>query len=385
MLNSDNWLEIMMHLDLSLPSLILTCHLIYKCYQENKKLLCHEGNYRFSSYQHQLSYHMNNHMDKNYNGKLPLLIETNNNKGTKAAVLSACIKYKGTVVIMCHKKDNFKWKKEINQLYNINVNYKINNKNYILNNINDNNKKILICDRLYCDRRLVQYASTHDFDPNLLGYKVVIVNKGNIWEMAKHSMMVVYKMDKELGRFSNNTVLFGGKVKTLPLCNYIEYPHIKPIINMQDLCCYHDEGNEIFLPPINDDHLYKMLNERLDNIITNIIIYHEGPYLIIGEHINTSHALKYDNLRSNDISFITYQNFNHKFVGKFKTLIVLWPAHSKNNVYHMIDKIDRYRLNVFNIHSTIEEKYLRFVDKTKYKNKIDYLVQLREFSSQYDF
>lgn len=371
MLNSDNWMEIMTHLDISLPSLILTCKLIYRCYLENKKLLCNEGNYRFSPYQHQLSHDITTHMDKNYNEKLPLLLQTNNNIGTKASILSSCMKYKGTVVIMTHKKDNVKWKKEINQLYN---------------------NKILICANLYCDRRLIQYGYTHDCDPNLLGYKVVIVNKGNVWEIAKHSIVVVYKINKELGRLSNNAILFNGRVKIKPVsrpalaaCDYIEYPHIKPILIMKDLCCYH-EGKEI-LSPINHDHLYKPLNERLDDIITNIVSYYEGPYLIIGENINTSHPLKQNDLRSNDIKFMTFKYFKNNLCSKIKTVIILWPGHTKNNVYDILEQFNTFKLNVFNIHSTIEEKYLRFVDKTPktyHRKNINFLTIVRDLSKHYD-
>src|SRR5687768_14436075 len=106
MLNSDNWLEIMRYLDIALPSLALTSKRLYLFYQQHKKLLCDEGNYRLSYYQRQLVH------DISYREK-PLVIQTNNNIGTKAAILSAAFKYIGTTVIVTSKKENAKWHKEI--------------------------------------------------------------------------------------------------------------------------------------------------------------------------------------------------------------------------------------------------------------------------------
>ena len=376
MLNDDNWFEIMLHLDIALPSLALTSKQLYKIYQKHKNLLCDEGHYRLSFYQRQLIKDMFIHIDKEYNQKHPLLLQVNNNIGTKVAILMAAVKYKGTTVILTSKKENIKWQQEVKKL----------------------NYHILICAHGYCDRRLVQYGYTNHTDPNLMGYKVVIVNKGDCWEIAKHSLLIIHKIDKIMPRLSNNTILFSGKVKKLIKCDYIEYLYVKPILYVKDLCCYHDNPPELLLPPLQDDYLYKPLNERLDDLITNIITYDEGPYLIIGDSIHTSHFLKLNmkDLRLNDIIFISYHDFKNinlsKAVISIKTVIILWPGHSPlyKKVMDVLNHMNVYQLNIFYIHSTIEEKYLLSLNKNDVtlqigkRTKIEFLSSIRTLSLKYD-
>lgn len=378
LLTQDNWFEVMIHLDIHLWSLALTCKYIYTCYERNKNRLCDEGNYRFSPFQHKLLSDMLNHIDKPYYDKHSLLLQVNNNIGTKVAILTLALQYKGTVVIMCHKKENIKWQQEINKLYSTNI-YKINNKQ----------KSILICKDKFCNNQLVQFGRTHNYDPNLMGYKIVIINKGKIVEIEKHSILIIYKLDILLTTVSRNTILFGGKSKSLITCNYIEYPHIKPILLIKDLCCYHDE--EPLLKSV--EHYLKPLNQRLDDIITQITLYYDGPYLIIGDKINTSHPLRFENdLRCHDITFTKY-DFN-TINSKIKTIIILWPAHTHIDIDHKINQLDHYQLNIFNIHSTIEEKYLRYVDKSLLNDqfplrlntrpKMEFLSCIRKIGLKYD-
>ena len=345
---TDNWFEIMKYLDIHLPSLALTCKLIYQCYLENQHLLCNEGRYRLSSFQHQLI--------KDMQGKYPLVLQVNNNIGTKAAILSMAFKYDGSVVIMTSAKQNIKWKKEIKQLYG-------------------ENKNILI---------------SHYCKP-IENYKIIIVNR---YYELKNNLIIVYKYDRLIPRL-DKVIFFSGKVKNRTICHYIEYPPVKPIRTIYDWCCYQDNPKEILLSSHNDDYLYKPLNERLDDLISKIILYHKGPYLIIGDSIMTSHRLKKDlhTIRSNDIVFMS---LGHLTPYKFKTVIILWPGHmtkaENKHIDDLLNKIDIYRLNVFNIHSTIEEKYL-YPDKNlalKYdltlssRKKLDYLLLLRDLKYHLD-
>ncbi len=358
MLVSDNWLEIMKHLDIDLISLSMISKQLYQLYINNKNILCDEGNYRFSSYQHQLKKTMLNHINKPYHQKQPLMINKNNNIGTKSAILSTLLTYKGTSVIICPKKENEKWKQEICKLLGNQIN-------------------ILICAHQYCDKKLLKYYYHHDCDPNLLGYKIVIVNKGDFTQISKHSMTILYK--KSSYDLCNNTIIVGYKCNHW-LYEYIEYPYVLPIKTINHLCCYNDE--DYILPYTNNEHLYKPLKERLDSIIHHIIHYYQGPYLIIGNTINTSFPLKSvtQSLRSNDIVFITYKQIRHVLYLKIKTIILLWPQKYYElpfNVYH---------LNIFNIYSIIEEKCLQYIDqkhlqyfnyKFKKRNTLDFINLLK--------
>lgn len=293
----DNWLEIMKHLDINLFSLALTCKYIYYGYKKYKSMLCHEGTYRFSPYQHQLCNDMMIHMNKDYDVKLPLLLQTSNNIGTKAAILSASLKYQGTVVIMCHKNENLKWQQEITKLYHV-------NSNILVFNATNQSKNIYL---------------SH-MDPNLLGYKIIIANKGNTWVLSKHSIVIIYRYHKVIEYFSNNMILFGGKSgNNVPQCEYIQYPEQLPIL-----------------------HVKNIYNTNIDNAIHDIILNYNGPYLIVGKKINTTHKLTKGNvLRSNDITFMKYNTV--KINKSIKTIILL------NDIKYIDDIINKSKIYALNI------------------------------------
>ncbi len=230
---------------------------LYLLYCQSKSFLCNEGNYKLSSYQHHLSQSMVEHMNNN---KKPLLIQTNNNVGTKAAILSASLKYKGTVVIV--SSNHLEWQKEISKLY----------------------ANLMEKDTIFIN------SYTKSYDPKLMGYKIVIVTKGDIMALSKHSIVIIYKINTVFNKLPKNAILFSGKTKKYQLCDYIEYPQIKPLITKYILF-YNDQV-------------------QIDRLIDSILLNYQGPYLIIGEKIVTLHPLKekIKNLRSNDIIFMKFNN-----------------------------------------------------------------------------
>ena len=361
MLN-DNWLEVMKHLSIDLPSLYLSSKRLYTLFLNHKKILCDEGNYRFSAFQHQLLQDMTKHITMTSVGKHPLLIQPNDNVGKRAAILATSVRYLGTTVILTHKTQNAKWHREIKKM---------------------SIENILICGKHYCDAKMLKFASVKQFDPNLLGYKIIIINAKHYLDVIKnHSLVIIYKMPLLINTvLPPNTILFGGKVKTAyQKYTYLEYENPPTMLQHHHLCCYRDDAEELYLEPLTDDYQYKTLTERLDTIIYNIIMQYDGPYLIVGHDITTTHKMipykPHTTIRKHDIIF------NKSIVHGFKTLILLWPGHGKGlNLNHL------YNMNVFHVHSTIEEQ---FIERAKHqadrpRKKIEFLKTIRTLILKYGY
>jgi len=362
----DNWLEIMHCLSFDLQSLRITCKYLYYLFFKYKKQLCHIGNYRLSIYQELLINDINDNCN-NYNNTL---IINPYNLGNKLPILIHCLNYKGTSVIFTDSSKFTKWYDIIKSL---------------------NLKNICILSKEYCDDKQIKFLKKHKYNPSCLDYKIIIMDFCiSILYHTNHSKIINHSSNNII----KNCVTFTRETNPIMLnCNdynYIEYKNeIIPKITYTDYCCYRDETiGDIYLDDNNDNN--KNLIERLNDIF-NLFTNHN--YLLIKEE--TDPISEYKNIKTINYHKF-FKNYQHYHYSHY---IFLWPGHQDvykmNEVYKFLHKKSINYIYIYNIYSTIEEQYLRNIDKninlkiypykllTTTKSKLTYLNIIRELIIKY--
>ncbi len=351
----DNWLEIMSHLTFDLHSLTSTCKKIKYLYEKNKHLLCDIGNYRLTTTQKKIS---KNILDCHISEQL--YIKNLYNRGNKLAIIDASIKYIGTTIIFTNKEKLLDWYRLVKIL-------KLDN--------------VIVLSKDTCDPRHISFLRKHHYNPIMLGYKIVIMTicLDTLYNI-NHSKLINHS------NIYNNTNCVMINKMDYQLKNQINYENemIPQIIN-KHYYCYRDETiGDVYLDSCNQDE--RCLSERLYDIYkllpdeSLLIKDFDDP---VPKHIKNHMNYNYF--------------FNHYLELKYKHIIFLWPAHQDikkiNQVCLHIEKISVPMIYIYNIHSTVEEKYMlnnnvlenfdfRFLKSPR--KKLNYLQLIRTLLEKYN-
>jgi hypothetical protein len=364
---NDNWVDIMGYLSFDIQSLAMTCKSMYLLFTNNKKKLCDIGNYRLSTFQKNM---INNICDYKKGDKL--LIKNPYNKGNKLAIILSSLKYHGTTIIFTNPSKFVKWYFVIKSL---------------------NLKNILILSNEFCDAKKIAFIKKKKYDPSCLDYKILIMPICiNTLYHTTHSKIINHTCHYIV----HNCITFSRQLNPIVLNNTIYETiyydnEIKPVVHYKNYHCYRNESvGDIYLDPLLKDD--RCLYERLYEIYQ---LFTDYNFLLVQEDD--------DPLYNNDsIKYVINYNdlFNHysDYLINKTHIIFLWPGHQDlhkmNLIYTHIENISTYHIYVYNIHSTIEEDYLKLAgtlplssgDIKLLKNKrkkLKYLIIIRNLLEKY--
>lgn len=323
----------------------------YSAFLKFKKALC-VGNYYLTPIQNKLVTQMLDHI--RLNKKQSLVIQSNISTGKTCAGLTFALnKYEGTVVIMVPLSVMPQWHSEIIKMYGTTM-----------------NDKIIILHRNYIPEKLINICKWEDYNPNAIGYKVVIVSASircSVDKIAAHSVVLMDEVHTRcrpvrhpnfIGMTASKAVLWTRN----PDCNYVIYEE------------------EEKLPSLIEHHVVCGLEVGLH--IEDIMVRQKGPYLIIGNkheamciptnYINYDRTpevlMKINNMKENECAFLEPGN---KCTGinltNIKCVLFLYPTtHINATVIQATGRVQRVtskntEIVMYHLH---EEPIDRYVYKT---------------------
>lgn len=343
----DIWIEIMKHLDFDLHHLVCTNKYLHQLFVKYKSRVCDEEHFRFSGVQRNVYQKMM--------GPRPITFSTNHHPGMKTVILAAAMKL-SNVFILTSKCDLDEWYTTIRCLY--------------LNNVQKNHVLVLKHYKAYLHHKVV--ITTPEIY-NCLNFDI------------KDYIIMSYKIKVPTFAIDIKFVtpgLIDQKVVNYPDTLQNEGIHFE---------CYNN--NQSHLIPSRVCNL-QPVSSRLKIVVDGIINNHPGPYLIIDyqDYIQDVYVC-----HSQFTFLIDYQMID-KLLSTHSTIIVVYPWYQSTQIKNIIFdlKYHRKRLNIFYIHSILEEAFLfktlpvSFNDpvielQSKPSHQRQFLVMIRNLLDKYTF